>query len=186
MHAFLRCKHAWCKCNSETLNTEYFQQGQLSLIQKITRDLFLTKTYDLDIWSQAWSKRKHTSHLDQHWCQYFCFSHLLFDHLMRRHFSESIFASGFDYCALLWAWWYTHFVHWVSALSSGPNLGASFALPPRLARVIVLLTLQWSMKSLFRFFKLWQMVPFLLVLQLSQNLPPLGSLSLVSSFPHLS
>ena len=34
VHTFFQRKYAWCKCNSEKLNTKYFQQGQLSLIQK--------------------------------------------------------------------------------------------------------------------------------------------------------
>ena len=39
MHS-LRCKCTWCKCNGEKLNTKDFQQGQLSLIQKVIGDLF--------------------------------------------------------------------------------------------------------------------------------------------------
>ena len=76
-----------------------------------------------------------TPSLIQNICQYFHFSYLLFGHLVHHHFSESIFASGFDHCALLWAWWYTHFAHWVFALSFGPNLGAPFSLPPCSARI---------------------------------------------------
>ena len=40
------------------------------------------------------------------------------------------------------------------------------------------------MKSLIRFFELWQWAPSPLALQLSRNLPHLGSFSRVSSFPH--
>ena len=57
MH-FLRCECIWCKHESEKLNTKDFQQGQLPLIQKVIGDLFSKWTYDLDKWSQAWSKKK--------------------------------------------------------------------------------------------------------------------------------
>ena len=45
MHSWI-CECTWCKCNSEKLNTQDFQQGQLSLIQKVTRDLF----FEWNIW----------------------------------------------------------------------------------------------------------------------------------------
>ena len=73
----------------------------------------------------------------------------------------------------------------VFALSFEPNPRTPFSLPPYLACVTIPSTLQWSMKSLFHFFGLWQWVPSPLALQFSRNLPPLLSFFLVSSFPPL-
>ena len=100
MHAFLRCKYAWCKCNSETLNTEYFQQRSTSInSKKVTGDPYMTWTND----PKPDPKRKHTGHLDWYWCQYFHFSYLLFGHLMPHRFLRYVSASRFANCAPLWA-----------------------------------------------------------------------------------
>ena len=78
------CMHSFnvnmqsANANSEKLNTKYFQQRSNSINSKRLQETHSqNRTYDLDIWPQAWSKRNLRGRLDWYWCRCFHFPYVV-------------------------------------------------------------------------------------------------------------
>ena len=152
--------YAWCKvlckCDSETLNTQYFQQKSISIDSKkgYRRPILLLK-------HMTWTNDpkpdpKETSQVrltDTDASIFLFFTFVIWPSHASSFPGVHLRFRLWPLCSLLSVVIYS-FCSLSIRSRFRSTLEAPFSLPPRLAHMIILSTLQWSMKSL-----LWQWVP---------------------------